>query len=66
MVTRSLGIATGATLLMLVFQGVQASSGLAEPASFLAAFRITFTIAAIIPAVLLLGGLMMSLRATAR
>lgn len=63
MVTRSLGIATGATLLMLIFQAFQAGGG---PDAFLAAFRITFLIAAAIPGVVLLGGLTMKSRATAQ
>lgn len=66
MVTRSLGIATGATLLMLAFQAFQTASGLVEPDAFLAAFRATFILAAAIPALLLLGGVAMNLRPTAR
>ena len=62
MVTRSLGIATGATLLMLVFQAFQAASGLAAPVAFLAAFRATFRVAAAIPTALVLGGLILSIR----
>lgn len=44
MVTRSIGVVTAATVLMLVFQ----SLGTAEPDSFLPAFRTTFRIAAAI------------------
>jgi MFS family permease len=45
MATRSIGTVTGATVLMLVFQGLQAGG-------FDAAFRATFLLAATIPAVL--------------
>ena len=65
MVTRSLGIATGATLLMLVFQAFQADSQLAAPVAMLAAFRATFRVAAAIPMALVLGGLILSIRSRA-
>jgi MFS family permease len=48
MATRTIGTVTGATILMLVFQSLQGSAG------FVGAFRITFRIAAALPAVLLM------------
>jgi hypothetical protein len=48
MATRTIGLVTGATVLMLVFQSLQPS----EPDGFMAAFQATFRIAAAIPAVL--------------
>jgi MFS family permease len=47
MATRSVGTVTGATVLMLVFQGLQGSG-------FMVAFQTTFRIAALIPAALVL------------
>jgi MFS family permease len=47
MATRSIGTVTGATVLMLVFQGLQ-------PHGFMAAFQVTFRIAAAIPAALII------------
>jgi MFS family permease len=47
MATRSIGTVAGATILMLVFQGLQAHG-------FVAAFQVTFRIAAAIPAALLI------------
>jgi EmrB/QacA subfamily drug resistance transporter len=62
MATRSIGVVTGATVLMLIFQTLRATSGLAEPQAFLAGFQGTFRIAAVIPAVLVLLGLMRRFR----
>jgi hypothetical protein len=47
MATRSIGTVTGATVLMLIFQSLQASG-------FMSAFQTTFRIAAMIPAALIL------------
>jgi len=47
MATRSIGTVTGATVLMLVFQGLQGGG-------FITAFQTTFRIAALIPAALIL------------
>jgi EmrB/QacA subfamily drug resistance transporter len=57
MVTRSLGVATGATLLMLLFEAFGTTG-------FEPAFRATMLIAAAIPTALVIGGLI--LRPTAR
>ncbi len=46
MATRSIGTVTGATVLMLIFQGLQ-------PGGFLTAFQTTFRIAAMIPVALI-------------
>jgi dipeptide/tripeptide permease len=46
MATRTIGTVTGATVLMLIFQWLQAPA----PDGFLAAFQATFRIAAAIPA----------------
>jgi len=54
MLTRTLGVVTGATLLTLVFHGLEASSlANGEPAtdSFLSAFRTTFRLAGIVSVV---------------
>ncbi|WP_428486585.1 MFS transporter [Rhodopila sp.] len=51
MATRSIGMVTGATVLMLVFQTLQASGG------FVPAFQDTFRVAAAIPALLVVVGL---------
>jgi hypothetical protein len=54
MLTRTLGVVTGATLLTLVFHGLEASSaadGAAAADSFLSAFRATFCLAGIVSAV---------------
>ncbi len=54
MLTRTLGVVTGATLLTLVFHGLEASalaSGGAAPDGFLWAFRATFRAAGIVSAV---------------
>ncbi|HEY0182427.1 MAG TPA: MFS transporter [Rhodopila sp.] len=50
MATRSIGTVTGATVLMLVFQGIQMQG----PQGFVPAFQTTFRIAAAIPAALIL------------
>ncbi|MEA2728455.1 MAG: hypothetical protein QOF70_2930 [Acetobacteraceae bacterium] len=50
MATRSIGTVTGATVLMLIFQGLQASG----PNGFMQGFQITFRIAAAIPAAVIL------------
>jgi hypothetical protein len=63
MATRSIGVVTGATVLMLIFQTLRATSGLAEPQAFLAGFQGTFRIAAAIPAALVLLALLRRLRA---
>ena len=47
MATRSIGTVTGATVLMLLFQGLQARG-------FMTAFQTTFRTAALIPAALIL------------
>ena len=49
MATRSIGTVTGATVLMLIFQGLRTSA----PDGFIAAFQTTFRIAAMIPAALI-------------
>jgi MFS family permease len=49
MATRSIGTVTGATVLMLIFQGLQASG----TDGFMTAFQTTFRIAATIPAALI-------------
>ncbi|WP_158922071.1 MFS transporter [Acidisphaera sp. S103] len=50
MATRTIGTVTGATVLMLIFQSLRASS----PDGFMVAFQTTFRIAAMIPAALIL------------
>jgi MFS family permease len=50
MATRSIGTVTGATVLMLIFQGLSSSG----PDRFMAAFQVTFRIAAAIPAAIIL------------
>jgi EmrB/QacA subfamily drug resistance transporter len=50
MATRSIGTVTGATVLMLIFQGLQTSA----PDGFMIAFQTTFRIAAMIPAALVM------------
>jgi len=52
MMTRTVGIVLGATVLMLVFQALRAAAagaGATDPAAFIAAFQGTFRIAAAIP-----------------
>jgi MFS family permease len=49
MATRSIGIVTGATVLMLIFQSLQSLG----PHGFMPAFQVTFRIAAAIPAALI-------------
>jgi MFS family permease len=63
MATRSIGVVTGATVLMLIFQTLRATGGPMEPQAFLAGFQGTFRIAAAIPAALVLLGLLRRLRA---
>jgi MFS family permease len=50
MATRSIGTVTGATVLMLIFQGLLSSG----PDGFMPAFQVTFRIAAAIPAAIIL------------
>ena len=50
MATRTIGTVTGATVLMLIFQSLQTSG----PHGFMTAFQITFRIAALIPAAIIL------------
>jgi MFS family permease len=50
MATRTIGTVTGATVLMLIFQGMHAG----DPGGFMTAFQATFRIAAAIPAALIL------------
>ena len=53
MVTRTVGVVTAATTLMLIFQSLRASAtagGAAETEAFLAGFQGAFHIAAILPA----------------
>ena len=52
MMTRTLGVVTAASLLTLLFSGLQGSAASAE--AFLAAFRGTFALAAVIPLLALL------------
>ncbi len=52
MVTRTLGVVTGATVLMLTFQALRTAGlrdGMAEPLAFVAGFQGTFRAAAVIP-----------------
>jgi MFS family permease len=59
MVTRTAGVVTAATVLMLVFQTVQAmniSRGLPTGEAFLAGFHAAFRIAAILPVIVVLAG----------
>ncbi len=58
MATRTVGTVTGATTLMLIFQALRAASGLPPAEGFVSAFQQTFLVAAAIPAVLLVAGLM--------
>jgi MFS family permease len=59
MMTRTVGVVTGATTLMLVFQTVQfrgAGHGLESGAAFLAGFHAAFQIAAVLPVLVVLAG----------
>ncbi len=58
MATRTVGTVTGATVLMLIFQSLRAASGLPPAEGFVSAFQQTFLVAAAIPAVLVVAGLM--------
>lgn len=61
MMTRTVGIVLGATVLMLTFQGLRASAaghGANEADAFLAAFQGTFRFAAVIPVLVFAGALM--------
>ncbi len=49
MMTRTVGVVTGATVLMLLFQTLRAHSGGAEAEAFLAGFQGTFRLAAVLP-----------------
>ncbi len=63
MLTRTFGLVTGATVLMLAFQAsraFQAAHGLSESAAFLAGLRMTFQGAAIIPLILALAWMLRS------
>lgn len=57
MVTRTIGVVTAATTLMLVFQTLRASavaSGVPEPLAFLTGFRGAFHMAALLPAAIVI------------
>lgn len=61
MVTRTIGVVTAATTLMLSFQSLRAAAlveGASETAAFLAGFQGTFQIAAFLPAIVVLAGLL--------
>ncbi|MBN8909744.1 MAG: hypothetical protein J0H99_24805, partial [Rhodospirillales bacterium] len=57
MMTRTVGVVTGATLLMLLFQSLRAGAGLPAAEAFLTGFTGTFALAAILPAVVVIVGL---------
>jgi hypothetical protein len=57
MMTRTVGVVTGATMLMLIFQTVQSLSttqGIADETAFLAGFHAAFRTAAGIPVLVVL------------
>ena len=59
MMTRTVGVVTGATVLMLVFQTLRDSGlaqGLSEAAAFLGGFQGAFRIAAVLPVLVVLAG----------
>jgi EmrB/QacA subfamily drug resistance transporter len=59
MVTRTVGVVTGATVLMLIFQTMRANAvaaGVAETAAFLGGFRGAFQIAAALPILVTIAG----------
>ncbi len=59
MMTRTVGVVTGATVLMLIFQTVRsrgAAAGLADGTAFLAGFHAAFRVAAALPVLVLLAG----------
>jgi EmrB/QacA subfamily drug resistance transporter len=61
MMTRTVGVVTGATTLMLVFQALRAtaaSRGLPDPEAFLIGFQGAFRIAAVLPVVVVVAGLL--------
>ena len=61
MVTRTIGVVTGATVLMLIFQTMRTGAlagGMAEIPAFLTGFRGAFTIAASLPVLVTVAGLM--------
>jgi len=60
MMTRTVGVVTGATVLMLIFQTIQslaASNGASAQAAFLAGFHGAFQVAAALPVLVVLSGL---------
>ncbi|MBN8897315.1 MAG: MFS transporter [Rhodospirillales bacterium] len=57
MMTRTVGVVTGATLLMLLFQSLRTGSGLPAGDAFLAGFGGTFALAAVLPAAVVIVGL---------
>ena len=60
MMTRTVGVVTGATVLMLIFQTLRArglDQGMTEAAAFLGGFQGAFRIAAILPVLVVLTGL---------
>lgn len=60
MMTRTVGVVTGATVLMLVFQAMRGAalhSGVPDPAAFLSGFRGAFWVSAVLP--VLMAGLML-------
>ena len=60
MMTRTVGVVTGATVLMLIFQAIRAGSvahGASEQAAFLAGFHAAFQIAASFTALVIIGAL---------
>jgi MFS family permease len=60
MMTRTVGVVTGATVLMLIFQAIRAGSaahGACEQAAFLAGFHAAFQIAASFTALVIIGAL---------
>jgi MFS family permease len=61
MMTRTIGTVTGATMLMLIFQGLRshsAAGGSDETAAFIDGFAGTFRIAALLPALMVLLGIL--------
>jgi EmrB/QacA subfamily drug resistance transporter len=60
MMTRTVGVVTGATVLMMIFQTIQShliARGVPDGAAFLAGFQGAFRIAAVLPVVVVLAGL---------
>jgi EmrB/QacA subfamily drug resistance transporter len=61
MMTRTIGVVTGATTLMLIFQTIRAGARadhLSESAAFLAGFQGTFHLAALLPAAMVVAALL--------